>query len=372
MAYEIVPYAAEFDPQIAQLQTHLWSGDPARNAAYLRWKYVDNPFLDEMLIQLALFDGRVVAMRGTLGAMWQVDDVATRRLLPYADDFVVAPQHRNRGVARQIMKASLRDAAECGFQFVLSFNASPVTFINLLAAGWRAAGSYHAVWRNTAWTPRLERLRDRVRQTRWYGRFNAIVHALRPAGPFARLDRAAGRIAGRLSLSCEPRPQEMADLVARLPWDGRIRHVRDADYFEWRFRNPLHDYRFLFWDDGGLRGYLVLQRYLSDRLDQGCVNIADWEASDEAVQTALLETALHYGRFSRIQTWTVSLREPVRALLRDHGFEAAEPAGVRARSSGLLVCRLGNTPAKEPWALGSRDLLNIADWDLRMLYSMVA
>jgi GNAT superfamily N-acetyltransferase len=369
MAYEIVPYAPEFDPQIVQLQTHLWSGDLSRNAAYFRWKYVDNPFVDEMPIRLALFDGRVVAMRGRLGAMWQVDDVATRHLLPYTDDFVVAPEHRNRGVASQITRASVQDAADRGFPFVLSFNAGPVTFINLLAAGWRAAGSYHSVWRNTAWTPRLERLRGRARQTPWYGRFNAIVHALRPAGPFARLDRAAGRISGRLPLSRAPRPQEMAELVARLPWDGRIRHVRDADYFAWRFRNPLHDYRFLFWDDGGLRGYLVLQRYLSDRADQVCVNITDWEASDHDVQAGLLDTALRCGRFSRIQTWAVSLGEPIRALLRQHGFQSPEPGGLRTRS-GLLVRRLGDALPEERCALGSRDLANIADWDLRMLYSM--
>ncbi len=366
MAYEIVPYAPELDPQIVQLQTHLWSGDPGRNAAYLRWKYADNPFLDETLIQLALFEGRVVAMRGMFGALWQIDDTATRHLLPHADDFVVAPEHRNRGVASHLMKASLADAVARGFPFAVALSASPVTFISSLAAGWRSAGSYQSVWRSTAESPRLERLRDRLRRVRWYGRFNA----LRPSGPFNRLDRAASRVAKAVSLSREPRPQEMAALVARLPWDGRIRHVRDANYFAWRFRNPLHDYRFLFWDDGGLRGYLVLQRYLSDRADQGCVNIADWEASDEEVQAGLLETALRCGRFSRTQTWTVSLRDPVRALLGDHSFQSPEPGGVRTRSSGLLVRRLGDAPANERWALGSRDPLNIADWDLRMLYSM--
>lgn len=371
MAYEIIPYTPEFDPQIAQLQTHLWSTDQARNAAYLRWKYADNPFLNESLIQLALFNGRVVAMRGMFGAMWQVDDTATRHLVPSSDDFVVAPQHRNRGVASQMTKASLRDASERGFPFVVSLSAGPVTFINSLAAGWRSPGTYQSVWRSTAWSRRLQRLRHRALQTRWSRHFTGTLNALRPGGPFAHLDHAAD-ISGRLSLSRDPRPQEMAALVGRLPWDGRIRHVRDADYFSWRFGNPLNDYRFLFWNDGELRGYLVLQRYVSDRYDPGCVNIADWEASDEAVQTALLETALRCGRFARIHAWTVSLGEPVRTLLHDHGFEAIEPAGIRTRSRGLLVRRLADTPRDARWMLGSRDLLNITDWDLRMLYSMAA
>jgi len=43
MAYEIVPYAPEFEPQIIQLQTHLWGAGTVRNAAYLEWKYAANP-----------------------------------------------------------------------------------------------------------------------------------------------------------------------------------------------------------------------------------------------------------------------------------------------------------------------------------------
>ena len=370
MAYEVIPYAPEFEPQIVRLQTHLWSSDPAHNAAYFRWKYADNPFLEQIVLQLTLFEGRVVAMHGMVGAMWQVGDKATRHLLPHTDDLVVAPEHRHRGVASQIMRANLRGASLRGFPFVVSLSASPATFIIALAAGWRSVGSYESVWRNTRSRTGLNPLRDRVGRTRWYRRLDEILHPLHPGGPFAHLDRKAGRVSERVSLSREPRPEEMAELVAGLPWDGRLRHLRTSDYFAWRFRNPLHEYRFLFWENGGLRGYLVLQRYLSDRLDQGCVNIVDWEASDEEIQTGLLEAALRWGRFPRIQTWTVGTREPVWTLLRHHGFEAPEPSGAQTLGNGLLVHRLDDLLSNERWMLGGRDLLNIADWDLRMLYSM--
>jgi len=36
----------------------------------------------------------------------------------------------------------------------------------------------------------------------------------------------------------------------------------------------------------------------------------------------------------------------------------------------LLVHPLAQTPASAVWQLGRRDLLRIADWDPRMLYSM--
>jgi GNAT superfamily N-acetyltransferase len=367
MDYEIVPYARDFDSQIAELQTSLWSSDRALNAAYLRWKYVENPFrTDRVLMQLALSGGRVVAMRGMFGSLWEVGDAATRHLFPHADDFVVAPGHRNRGVAHRIMTGLLAEAGRCGAPFAISFSVSPVTFVASLATGWRSAGSYRTVWSGTSASPTLERVRNRLRRSRGF----AVLRRWYAGGHFRRLDRRAGSAPSGMSLARQPRPREMAELVARLPWDGRLRHVRDADYFAWRFRNPLSDYRFLYAGDRELKGYLVLQRFVSNRLDRGQVSIADWEAEDERTRAMLLDAALDAGCFRHLQTWTAGASEPVRTLLRDRAFQDRATGGLRTRNDGPLVRRLGAVPAEDRWTLGGRDVLDIASWDLRMLQSM--
>ena len=358
MSYEVVPYTPELDEQIVTLQTHLWSNDLTRNAAYFRWKYADNPFLDEVLIRIALCDGRAVAMRGLFGAAWEVGGADVPQLLPYADDFVVAPAHRNTGVARRVLQESLADASLRDFPFAVSLSAGPVTFFASLAAGWRAAGSYQQAHRPRSPRSRWQRGLDRLRS---------------PGAPplFAALDRCIADSTGSLAVSRTARPEAMAELIRRLPWDGRIRHVRDARYLDWRFRNPQHEYRFLYWDDGTLQGYLVLQRYLAASADRERVNIVDWEAVDDRVRADLLDAALKLGDFPRVHIWTVGAAESVRALLQRHGFLVDEERrGVRGHSSGLLVRRLGATPDTDGWLLGERNLLDIADWDLRMLYSM--
>lgn len=370
MGYEIVPYAPEFDAQIAEVQRHLWSRDLARNTAYLRWKYAENPFFDETLIRLVLSGGRVVAMRGMFGTRWQVDRAESCHLLPATDDLVVAPEHRNRGLASRVMKATTDDAARRGFPFVVSLSAGRITFVTSLATGSRSAGSFGPVELGQTPSPQLERVRMLAGRMPLLPRVHRALRSLYLGGPFRRLDREGNRYAGPVRLSGKPRPDAMAELVARLPWDGRIRHVRTAAYFDWRFRNPIHDYRFLFWDEDRLRGYLVLQRYLSDRSNSGRVNIADWEASDERVHAGLLEAALTWGRFRRVHAWTATASELTRSLLRARGFEPLQAEGVRSRSEGLLVRRLGEGPGTEPWVLGSRDVLKIENWDLRMLYSM--
>jgi GNAT superfamily N-acetyltransferase len=367
MDYDIVSYTPELDSEIARLQTNLSSGDAALNASYLRWKYAENPFAtDRVLMQLALSGGRVVAMRGMFGSLWEVGDAATRHLLPHADDFVVAPEHRNTGVARRIMTGLLADAAGCGAPFAISLSASPVTFVASLAAGWRSAGSYRTVWKGTSPNPTLERVRNRLRRSRW----SAVLRRWYSGSLFRSLDRVPDSAPNAVSLAREPRPREMAELVGRLPWDGRLRHVRDASYLAWRFRNPLSDYRFLYAGDRELKGYLVLQRFVSNRLDRGWVRIADWEAEDERTRATLLDAALGAGRFRHIRTWTAGASEPVRTLLRDRGFRDQATGGIRTRNDGPLVCRLGSAPAEGPWMLGGRDVLDIGSWDLRMLQSM--
>jgi hypothetical protein len=268
------------------------------------------------------------------------------------------------------MQATIDAGVEHGFPFAVSLSAGPVTYVGSLAAGWRAAGSYQSVWRRRTEESLLERVGRRLRRLPGAGRLAAALQGGGARALFSRLDRAGRRTGDRITLARAARADEMAALVARLPWDGRIRHVRDRDYVAWRYRNPLHEYRFLFWDEGGLQGYLVLQRYLSTIADRGCVNIVDWEAADERVRAGLLRAALQWGGFDRVHAWTAGAGEPVRALLREHGFALVGSADVAQRSSGLLVRRLAAAPAAERWSLGSRDLLRVADWDLRMVYSM--
>jgi hypothetical protein len=79
----------------------------------------------------------------------------------------------------------------------------------------------------------------------------------------------------RVTVAHAPRPDAMAALVRRLGHDGRLRHVRDVEYFSWRFQNPLATYRFLFHGGEQPDGYLVLEASTSDLSDRNTVTIVD-------------------------------------------------------------------------------------------------
>jgi len=156
----------------------------------------------------------------------------------------------------------------------------------------------------------------------------------------------------------------MEQLVARLPRSGRIRHVRDQTYFDWRFRNPLRSYRYLYAGGDRIEGYLVLQRPLTGNVDQ--VSIVDWEAESEPALEALLAAAIEHGRFPALRAWRLGASPAVRRILDRHGL-----IPVRSRyESGILVRSVRNAELDEPWMLGGRCLDDASQWDMRMIYSM--
>jgi hypothetical protein len=188
--------------------------------------------------------------------------------------------------------------------------------------------------------------------------------------PFNALDYRARRsgTSRHLSLAQAPRVETMADLVRRIGHDGRLRHVRDDVYLGWRFRNPLHAYRFLFWDGDGLEGYLVLQasRFGSRHV----VNIVDWEATCPSVGAELLRAAVEWGQFPNVAVWTASLSVDMFNELQAAGFVSMDEGPLGRYLPSVLVRGVREDQRIAELALGGRRLLDAATWDMRMVYSM--
>ena len=373
MTYEIVRYEPAFRDQVAELQRHLWGNDVTINAAYLDWKYHQNPYLDDPLICLAVRAGRVVGMRGMFGARWEIGTPAEHVVVPCADDFVIAPEHRNRGLVAQIMNATIDRVAAAGYRYAFSLSAGPVTMMASLATGWRGAGSMRAAQRKGV-DGLLVRAAARVRTLPLLWRYADPLARLqyRLKRPFADLDhearRAPGPLDARVRVEPAARVDAMADLVRRLGHDGRIRHVRDQRYLAWRYRNPLYEYRFLFRGTDRLEGYLVLR---ADREDPARgINVVDWEATTPALREELLRAAVDWGNFPELTIWTATVPTDTLAAVSRAGFV---PMGVgsRTRSSHTILVRDTRHPRPaSDMMLGGRRLLDPAAWDMRMVYSM--
>jgi hypothetical protein len=185
--------------------------------------------------------------------------------------------------------------------------------------------------------------------------------------PFDRFDRYlhwwARRVARSVSVASSPRIDDMADLVSRIGHDGRIRHVRDATYFQWRFQNPRAKYRFIYLHRSRLRAYLVLQHRVAPRSPYH-PRLVDWEAETPEDLQKLLEAFERLG-LGRVELCSGALLEPDRALFRRAGF-TERPQSTPTPRSILISPGAG---ANRQWRLGGRDVRSLANWDFRELYS---
>ncbi|MGQ0701601.1 MAG: hypothetical protein ACT4PM_00540 [Gemmatimonadales bacterium] len=370
--YEILRYRPEHRDGLLQLHRELWSSDLALNDAYFRWEYESNPYDSEVEVYVAAHRGRVVGTRGFPGSRWEAGIPRREFAVVCAEDLVIAPAHRDRGLFTALMRASLADVAarrpEVGL--ALSLSGGPITVVGQRAMGWNSLGSLEPVALRSPRYRRIRRWRYRLSQVRFLWRFSRSRWLNLPCR-FDRLDlhAAAGRLGG-VRVTAVAEVGAMAELLTSLAHDGRVRHVRDARYFGWRFRNPLREYRFLYAGGPRLDGYLVLSRSLSDRDLNPPVQVADWEARTPEVARALFDAALT-GEFPAVAAWIAALPREMGQVLKEKGFVPAEQARTGRGARCALALPLRNGANETEWALRGTASFAPENWDLRMLYSMV-
>ena len=167
----------------------------------------------------------------------------------------------------------------------------------------------------------------------------------------------------------------MAELVQRIRSDGRIRHIRDQRYFTWRFENPLCRYRFLFWEDMRLEGYIVLRASVG-RTNRRGISIVDWEATSPQIRLDLLRAATSWGNFEDLRTWSTTLSSEAKTALQKAGFQVPDDMMQRddiddamSQRANVLIKAVREDRQPTYWTVGARRLLELDNWDLRMVDS---
>lgn len=373
---EVIAYEPALNEELVEFRRTTYETGFPESRDYLTWKYVQNPYLSGPLFYLARANGRIVGMRGIYGTCWEYGHRREAAVLPCADDFAIAPEFRNTGLATQIMRAVLADLVRRGYDYVINTSGGRITAMSSLAAGWRSACAVEPMVRRSRSERVRVRIRTRVRATRliWRLARSSSANIISSTEPFQRIDRM-GRVAAKepnafIVAERLPRVDDMAALVHRLPYDGRIRQVRDVTFLAWRYQNPVRQYRFFHYErDGRLEGYLVLARHVECQLPTLPFHLVDWEGSSDVVRSELLHHATNVANIAELGAWAVGLSTSDRALLAQEGFV---PTDLDMRNRGMpciLVKSLGNDPP-EAWTLGGGSILESARWDPRLVYTM--
>ncbi|MCE7985828.1 MAG: GNAT family N-acetyltransferase [Caldilinea sp. CFX5] len=391
--YQFVNYRPEHKTQIVELQRFLWSQEIDLNLAYWAWKYDRNPYFADPLLYLAFDQTQLVGVMGAYGIQWAMGSTGSQLTVPCLGDLVILPAYRSQGILSQLMAFTLADLTARGYPYVFDLSSTPETMLIQLMSGWRNVDFLQtalwqanppdtAVQRQNGHVTMPDRLRALVREIPGvvpaYRRVRDLVQSTvdgatkAPAGRavFAEVDAHPQRMVGRRSpiTWCEtPQPAAMADLVQRTATDQRIRHVRDAAFFAWRYQNPTAHYRFLYWGEPQLEGYLVLQAPLQAN-GYARVNMVDWVATNNQVRSELLRVALRCG-FAELYLWSATLSAETKQLLQQSGFRFTDKSGSVRRDAKLptiLLKALQPVQSADEWRWAERHLLDVRNWEIAL------
>jgi hypothetical protein len=367
--------------QVAKLRKQLWGRSLASNRAYLRWKYLENPYLSDPLIYVIRLGDEVVGMRGMYGTRWDVPGLDRAPILPCAADSGIRTDHRDSGLFGDFTAFALADLKDRGYRFVINLSATPANYVtSIMTMGWRKIGSYDPIIRSKrppgepgpTRRPAVRpangnRLAQRLKESK---RVSAAVRSLRSLrksalgrDPFSELDGHISRAdAGPVAISRVPRPDLMETLAAPPGSPPAIRHARDATYVSWRYGNPQANYRFLFHGRREPAAYFVLQ---GTARNSG-FHLVDWAGEPEPFGD-LLDATISLGNPAQFSTWGATTPDAIRCHLSRAGFESSR-SGPMARWGGFIAHALSDDTTSD-WSLGSRGLLDLDNWDLRMILS---
>ena len=275
------------------------------------------------------------------------------------------------------MREAIADLTRQGYEYVINTSGGRITVMSSLASGWRSATAVEPMVKRSKSETVRQAFRERVRGVRglWRLARRSGATVISSTEPFRRVDKMGRLPAAEPGASIvaeqSPRVAAMAELIERLPYDGRIRQVRDEAYLSWRYRNPIRQYRFFYYERAGrLEGYLVLARYIECQLPTLPFHIVDWKARATRRAASCCSAQPRSPAFRSSVPGATGLSDADRALLDQSGFV---PTDLDMRKRGMpciLVKHLrGNTPP-DSWSLGGGQILDPARWDMRLVYTM--
>jgi len=365
--YTIRHYQPGDEDDYLALYNDIWSTD--RTDAWFKWRYPGNPYVEDVPMYVAEFEGRVVATRPFLAFRVRADDAT--RLAFLCADTMTHPDHRRRGLFTRTMERALSDYQD------RPPAERPAFFFNhsneFSRPGNRALGFEYG-------SPQVHA--NRVQRAGSYvadaagGRIGGVLGSTATAanrGVLALVDGLARRSAS--SSGSGPSASDRQFEVERLEevpaasfaaaYDdcrpASVHVVYDQAFYEWRFAEPGNEPAAVYVArrDGRIAAALVTHRRHDSRNDTEQVTIShvvpaaggpEWRGALAAALDRLLRDC---ARADIVRTANPLLP---RSLLSRRGFLPDDrlPMSRLAEQSGLV---LGMRPlAPGEWTLGGRPI----------------
>lgn len=322
--YRVARYSAAHRQAVLDLHGQLLPRTRRVTERYFAWKYEENPYLGEPLLALVFAGQSLVAMRGLCGTQWVTPDGATE-VIPAAEDLIIDPEHRNRGLFLLLDRELARMAADRGYGTMLSLSANATTRRLQDITGWARVAGFGRAVRESRLPPGAVSAQPVIRRLRAKG--TSLARRAGLATParladinVARILRGIDGASPSIRVGAEAEPATLAALAQ--PAEA-LRQAHTEEFYRWRLQNPDRQYRFVYWADPTTRGFVILG---FQPADPRRVLIVDAAATEPGILLELLKAVTRADRPS-LTVLPEVLPAEVRTRLPDHGFaDGGEPA----------------------------------------------
>lgn len=349
-------------PGFLDLYESVWGH--TRDREWAKWRFLDNPYLDDVLMVVAEGDDGLVGAEPCLAFRLAVDGHDVLALQPA--DWMVHPDHRRRGVFTSMTEMLVERWA--GGPADLYFNfPTPVLQPGLRKFGWRIGEETETYCR--------------IQQPDTFLSDGVSKKSPLPPAVDDRVARAAtllvrGYVRARTrrhspapGLSIEKHGSIPVDLLVDLyesdPPDAiHVRH--DADFYRWRFSNPRWETTTYVASRGGAveAACVTCTETRAGVRRTGLVDVLPrGDLADPDAYRAILESVVEDARDSDVLK--VSGGAIPSAVLGEFGFwsNGSFPLSALSTRSRLAV-RPTTDREQEPWLLAGRDPADVDQWSL--------
>ena len=339
------------------LDRAVWDRD--RSAAWFRWKYVENPYVDHVPIFVVERDGEIVGARPFLAFRLRVGSDAVLALQPA--DTMVHPDHRRQGLFTRMTSRAIEFYEPRAPRLFFNF-PNEAALGGYRSLGWRAVGPRRAHYRVQNPATFVESHVD--------GRAGDVLGALATpvAQQYYRVRRR--RFDPADSITVERRDGAdgalLASLYERDPPPELHAH-RDREFYDWYLSSPAWTYAtFVAHRHGSIVAALLARTRTTDdgiRVTQ-LADVAplhgdeNWTSAVAALVASAVDDAADVDLIAAIASAIPS------EILTTHGLSAGTDLPLRrlrGEPSTFVVRPVGVTDP-DPWQLDGRPLTDRSSW----------
>lgn len=342
--FHIVKYSTGYKEAALGLLCHLWTHlSKEEQKLYFEWRYEQNPYCDKPYIYLALKGKSVIGFRAFV--LQPFVSSATGRLNAFTPaDSIVHPAYRRNGLFRMLNAAFFKE--------VQSLSKEKAVIFNLSSNENSTPANLRQEWQATNGMKRFAL------------KFSLHNYILRRCySQKIKKSAPSDTIKHDIELQNILKPKEMALCAEKYRNPAKISHVRDIQYFKWRYAVQQDKYLFVYsWHNEELQAYLVLEKKTDIQY-----LLIEYSARDAGTLGKTIRFAMRKQVIPFLRSWALSDDEAI--LLKGCGFI---PAPVRLwkmlgkQRLPVLVRPTREVVQPQDYLYGQKDIRDINNWQFFM------